>query len=166
MDVVEELFKRGADLNRAASKGKTCVIFASVNGNLPMVQFLVKSGAKFLKRDTSKKSPLIYAIINGHVELASYLLRIGSEFAEGDASNNTPLHYACAYGRYEIIGLLMEAGADPNVINNWGYSPLLVALIKRHMRCVEIMVDLPQIDVNIKDEKGRGFLFELVSQFD
>jgi ankyrin repeat protein len=53
---------------------------------------------------------------------------------------NTPLHYACAYGYYEIIDLLINSGADPNVVNNWGFSPLLVALVKKHSRCVELLL--------------------------
>lgn len=166
LDVVKELFKRGADLNLPASKRKSCIIYAAVNGNFQMAEYLIQNGAKFLKTDAFRKNPLIYAIINGHVELTSYLLRLGSDFATGDSSNNTPLHYACAYGRYEIIGLLIAAGANPNVLNNWGYSPILVALIKKHMRCVEIMGDIPNIDVNIRDDKGRGFMFGLVYEFD
>jgi ankyrin repeat protein len=65
-----------------------------------------------------------------------------------------------------MIDLLIEAGADPNTQNNWGFSPLLVGLIKKHMKCVKKMTEIPNIDVNIRDNKGRGFLFGLVFQFD
>jgi ankyrin repeat protein len=58
--------------------------------------------------------------------------------------------------------MLVDAGADPNTLNNWGFSPLLVALIKKHMRCVRKMTDIPSIDVNIRDNMGRGFLFGVV----
>jgi hypothetical protein len=61
-----------------------------------------------------------------------------------------------------MIDILIDAGANPNTLNNWGFSPLLVGLVKKHMRCVKRMTEIPNIDVNIRDNKGRGFLFGLV----
>ena len=65
-----------------------------------------------------------------------------------------------------MIPLLMEAGADPNIVNDWNYSPLLVALIKGHMRCVKVLLDFDSVDVNIRDDKGRSFLISLIMKLD
>lgn len=140
-------------------------MIAAIYGHFEILKFLIQNGCKFLKTDNMKKGPLTYAVINGHLHVASYLLRIGSDFNAPDTSKNTPLHYACAYGRYEMIDLLVQSGADPNLLNNWGYSPILVALVKGHKRCVEKMANIEAIDVNVRDEKGRGFLFGLVFDF-
>lgn len=65
-----------------------------------------------------------------------------------------------------MIPLLIEAGANPNQVNDWNYSPLLVALIKGHMRCVKVLLDCPNVDVNIRDDKGRSFLISLILKLD
>lgn len=41
--------------------------------------------------------------------------------------NATPLHYAALYGSPEAINVLLEAGADPNVRNSSGATPLVLA---------------------------------------
>ncbi len=45
-----------------------------------------------------------------------------------DESGDTPLHLASLYGHEEVAGLLVEAGADPNIKNNIGKSPLDLAV--------------------------------------
>ena len=40
--------------------------------------------------------------------------------------NNTPLHTACYFGDMTAVGILLERGADPNVKNDDGDTPLCV----------------------------------------
>lgn len=35
-----------------------------------------------------------------------------------------PLHNACSFGHVDVVRLLLEAGAEPNTIDNWNYTPL------------------------------------------
>ena len=40
--------------------------------------------------------------------------------------NNTPLHTACHFADMTAVGILLDRGADPNVKNNDGDTPLCV----------------------------------------
>nr|KAJ3420229.1 hypothetical protein HK105_005931 [Polyrhizophydium stewartii] len=44
-----------------------------------------------------------------------------------DANNNTPLHLTVAQNDYVMTCLLLQKGADPNVANKSGVSPLVIA---------------------------------------
>lgn len=40
------------------------------------------------------------------------------------------MHNACSFGHIEVIKLLLKNGADPNVKDNWHFTPLMEAAIK------------------------------------
>jgi ankyrin repeat protein len=79
---------------------------------------------------------MILAIMSGHLKIVSYLLMNGALFDDSDSSSNSPLHYACAYGYYEMIHLLITAGANINIQNSWKYTPLGIAVAKKHFKIV------------------------------
>jgi len=43
------------------------------------------------------------------------------------ACGMTWLHYAASYGRVDIVRLLVENGSNPNILNDYGESPLFMA---------------------------------------
>ena len=47
-----------------------------------------------------------------------------------------------------MIDLLQEAGGDINAKNSWNLTPILVALMKNHYRCIKKLTSYPHIDVN------------------
>ena len=42
-----------------------------------------------------------------------------------DADGDAPLHGAAQYGDVEILNLLLDKGADPNIKNRLGGTPLM-----------------------------------------
>ena len=48
----------------------------------------------------------------------------GADVNAKDEDENTPLHRAAYYGHKEIVVLLIAKGADVNVKNDVGYTPL------------------------------------------
>ena len=54
--------------------------------------------------------------------------------AHSSPTANTALHYAAISGSFEMMSLLVEAGANVNVINNDGFTPLAMAFDRRHRR--------------------------------
>lgn len=76
-------------------------------------------------------------------------MRFGVNPNYKDMSENSAVHYACAYGWQHIVKYLIEvAGADPNCVNEWKMSPILIAMLKGHFGIVDYMVNLKQINAS------------------
>ncbi|KAK4694252.1 hypothetical protein P7C71_g3298, partial [Lecanoromycetidae sp. Uapishka_2] len=70
-------------------------------------------------------SPAMLKVLLRHSTTPNLILRHGSNVYHKDRQGSTPLHYAAANARNESIALLLEAGADPNMRDSWGNTPLV-----------------------------------------
>jgi Ankyrin repeats (3 copies) len=61
--------------------------------------------------------------------LVSLYLRVG------DAHRNTPLHEACRLRKLSLARLLVQKGADVNIRNDVGETPLHFAIRSRDAKC-------------------------------
>ncbi|XP_023314856.1 ankyrin-3-like [Trichogramma pretiosum] len=95
--VVELLLENGADPNLAAKDGITPLHCISFSYNEQMVM-------KFFKINNDKHQPLL-------INAQNYL-------------GSTPLHCATECGFYETVKLLLRKGANPNLVNEKGWTPL------------------------------------------
>jgi len=68
--------------------------------------------------------PLHWAALVGETAIARQLLDAGAPLDRGDSEGNVPLIAASFAGRGELIELLLERGADPNLPNREGQSPV------------------------------------------
>lgn len=79
-----------------------------------------------------------------------------------DSNGNTPLHYA-ALGSISLLRYLVENGAIVNVINNQGFSPLLLSANSSNPSHIQNFNYLIKIQAHISDE-DLSALFHLVTQ--
>jgi len=70
---------------------------------------------------------------------------------------NTILHWACYSGKVRVVQSLLEQGAKPNVLNNLGSSPLMVAVRYGNQNVVQALVQL-KVDVNVLSHTGKNAL--------
>ena len=128
-------------------------MYAVSYGNYETVVYLVKTmRANVNLLDKFQRSALTYAVRNGHAKIASFLIQHLAFFDYPDNSLNYPLHFACAYGWSDCIDLLIKAGANINCKNEWGYSPLLVAMLKNHKEIVKQLLKIEGVDINGTDD--------------
>jgi ankyrin repeat protein len=65
----------------------------------------------------------------------------------------TPLHYAARYGKEPEVKRLLEAGVDVEQRNDQGLTPLMMAAIGEHNKCVQILTTFGA-QVNILPRRG------------
>lgn len=61
------------------------------------------------------------------------------------------IQYSCYFGYSEILDYIINKyniKSNVNITNNEGWSPLLLAVYKQHLKCVEILMAYDGIDVN------------------
>jgi len=138
VDLCQSLVERGANINRSDRWGGSPLDDAHRHKHHGVFQYLREQGAKF--GSPSQANNFITAASEGDVEEVKSILEFGSvDLNHGDYDRRTPLHLAAAEGRVEIVKLLCQAGANVNVQDRWGTTPLDGAQGARHEACVHIL---------------------------
>ena len=180
VEAVNVLLEHGADPNATNNAGETCLNSAMHNPEL--VLRLVKAGANI----NSVDRPAIFtAISTQKIELVAAILDAGADcnirrrpFMEDPHNRGPfasvhrilphefyPIHYAAdsrlntPKGRetsIDIIKLLLERGADPFM--NFRAEETLLHDIFEHGGILQPFLDLPQLDLERRDPKGRTLL--------
>ena len=66
----------------------------------------------------------------------------------------TSLHQAAQYGRERITELLLLSGADPNIVSEYGQTPMMHACYYGQLGVIKLLVSWGA-DVKLRDESGR-----------
>ena len=132
-----------------------------------------------------QESPLHSAVFHGDFEKVKNLVAQGKDVNEiGKRSGNTPLHWAFTLGRADLVSfnlvtgipklsdnfsdnkhklldyikiveLLIQNGADANLKNDDGETPLLLAASKGVPAMVEILIKQGQANIHIGSEEDQ-----------
>lgn len=132
--VVTILLKSGAQVDSRDNTGRTPLL-AFMSGKVADVRTLIallEGGADpNLLDGPAPYHPLDYAAMHGRADVADLLIAFGADMnAKDNLYGGTPLHYAIADGPFgpqshlEVVQLLIDRGADVNVKDASGLTPL------------------------------------------
>lgn len=145
-----KLLENGSDVKVRGNNGRTALHLATT---AEMADLLLSHGADPSAVSEMGFSPLRDCIAR-HCEPAvvRLLLEHGANPNVGDGSRgDTPLHVACFDGAREAVSLLLDSGADINVQNDHGYTPLHCA---RTPEMTELLLSRGA-DTIVKNRYGR-----------
>jgi cytohesin len=158
------LLEQGANPNATDHSGKTPVFFARGPRAITLVTILVNGGACLAHTDNQGYSCLFYALVHGERRLSVFLEQSGATcgFPEavlrGDTTlarslptivnldaalpnGETFLTQTVRQGDFALTALLLDRGANPNVANVQGLTPLDVAAMSSRGRIVRLLLD-------------------------
>lgn len=124
------------------------------------------------KTDENDTTPLIRAIARDRIEIAKFLINKGADvtYVPSNEEWGTALGYAVGTPRdnYEIIDLLIQNGADINIKDYVGDTPLLHGLLRYkdvNIKNIEYILE-HGADANISNENGITPLLEIATVTD
>ncbi len=131
---VERQLRRGVDVNAMDVEGKTPLMCAAEGqrAGLATLELLVERGANVnAVSGTPQDTPLGLAARNGRPEMVRFLLSAGADPRFMNQSGYTAITNVPAWrdtGHLAVLKILLEAGADADVVSDYGECPLRVAL--------------------------------------
>uniref|UniRef100_A0A8C1MIE5 Kinase D-interacting substrate 220b n=1 Tax=Cyprinus carpio TaxID=7962 RepID=A0A8C1MIE5_CYPCA len=137
LEIVQELIRRGANVNLDDVDCWSALISAAKEGHVEVVKELLENSAYIEHRDMGGWTALTWASYKGRVEVAKFLLETGANpNTTGQQYSVYPIIWAAGRGHAEIVKLLLEHGAKVNCSDKYGTTPLIWAARKGHYDCV------------------------------
>ncbi|KAM4606887.1 uncharacterized protein O3C94_023100 [Discoglossus pictus] len=163
-EVVEALLESEAQPDICGPDGRTALRAAAWGGHEGPVKALLKAGAQADLTDSEGRTPLMAAAYMGHRAVAELLLKAGAEVNKFDSERRTALAVAClcvpAGREYpDLISLLLEHGANPELQDIDGMTPLLVAAFEGQAEVAELLLEAGADP----DTVGRGRMTPLLA---
>uniref|UniRef100_A0A674C440 Kinase D-interacting substrate of 220 kDa n=1 Tax=Salmo trutta TaxID=8032 RepID=A0A674C440_SALTR len=137
IEIVQELIRRGANVNLDDVDCWSALICAAKEGHVDVVKELLDSSAYIEHRDMGGWTALMWTAYKGRVEVTKVLLDNGANpNTTGQQYSVYPIIWAAGRGHAEIVQVLLENGAKVNCSDKYGTTPLIWAARKGHFDCV------------------------------
>ncbi|KAM4860497.1 2-5A-dependent ribonuclease [Thomomys bottae] len=170
--LLQIFLEEGADVNQCDSNGFTAFMEAAGYGRADAVRFLFGKGAEVNLRRVAKEdqrllgkggaTALMDAAERGHVEVVRILLEeMGAEVnARDNMGRNALIHalLSCSDEVEEVTRLLLRHGADVRVRGEKGKTPLILAVEKKSLSLVQMLLEQENLEIDDTDSEGKTAL--------
>ena len=130
LEGIKCLVENGADINYCIDEGiNNPLVVAAQRNKWDIVKYLSEVGGDVNCPFYSGMRALSYAVLDNNLEMVNFLISKGALVNEVDNNGRGALWYACnsVFATDEIIKVLVSCGANPNMLDNKGESPVMIA---------------------------------------
>ncbi len=100
-------------------------------------------------------SPAFVALMNEHFQVAKYLVKEGLKAQSGTQIVDSLIHLAVVLENMDIIEFLFNLGANKNLQNSEGNTPLHLAYESRNLEIINQLINVRGCDQDIVNERGE-----------
>lgn len=155
------LLERGADPDLTNGQKLSALHAAAYVGNEKLVQALLAHGAAPDAIDATGKSPAIYAAARAYVDIVDLLIAAGVDPNRRYGNGLTLLMWAAGHSNdaprqdgVATVRRLLDLGAQPDAVDNRGWSALMIAAERGHAEVVAFLLERGA-DPTIAGKDGR-----------
>ncbi len=151
-ELVRLLLEWRANPNLPNKDGRTPLHHAVSGGHKDVVIGLLAAGADPDPLDKERWTPLHYATTRNLTEIVDVLLRNGANVNQRTVMENTALHMSVAHP--EIVRELLKYKPETGPGDDTGLTPLHIAVMERHTKTVDLLVEKNRNLIHIRDKDG------------
>ncbi len=134
---IRVLHEAGASVNARDTAGKTALMIALQSENRTAAEMLLDMDSNITIRDPNGWTALMYASTGDSVNPLIPRLVESSILNAADIGGDTALNIAAGYPYPEAVRLLLAAGANVNIPNATGDTPVMTACASAHNESAE-----------------------------
>lgn len=144
------LYGYGLQPNTELIMGANGLHLACIHGSLRCTEFFLTQGTNWDTPVQTGETPLELAAVNKSVEQFRYLVRqMPVELDQQNQKGETLLHLAARAGNLAHVAFLLDEGADFDIQDAQGQTPLFIAAVSNAKEVVELLI-LCGADLNLK----------------
>lgn len=157
VDVFKRFVQSGASVNINVTDQNPAMV-AVIFGSTDIVRYMLTLPDVDWNRKSANNgtAPLHMAMVSP-TEITQLLLNCKDvsidEMTTG--AGNTALHYASEKNMLPEAKIILERGADPDVRNGRGWSPLNHAVGRGYTDMVRLLLETGKVDINVNPEDGQ-----------
>ncbi len=125
-----------------------------IHDKMKYSEMLLCAGASPNIRNWNNDPVVYYACQNQDMAVLELLSNFAPDMNQANEEYKTALHVAAELGHPAMVGILLSCGADANVQDEFGNSPLMLALPQQDLEVIKLLlidsdVNLPNIDKEV-----------------
>ena len=154
IDDIKNIFKQDISVETKDEYDETPLVKAVYAQNKEIVEYLVSKDADMYATNLSGETTMMICAKNGFLEISEILLKKGYDLNKSvPSTRQSVLSLATWTNQSSMVSWLLKRGADVNVEDDQGWTPLMVA---SYSGFTSIVKELLKHDANtaVKNKKG------------
>lgn len=138
--------------------GNTLLHYAIKDTKAVLVELLIRCGSDLNSLNVYNETPLLFGLNNGYVSIEILKLLLRNRISVNDVDKWG--RSACFFSsrNIEFLSLLCLHGADINISNENGYTPLMRSAITENVQHIKTMIEIFKANPDMTDDKGKTAL--------